>query len=193
MVAWLGVWLSAFAGPGFDGVGGRQQVPGFGPDADGATVTEAQIQRVLRRESELLQVVERYDRTMYQQLLTLRDNDREKYVAAMVRVARNVERARDDPEVMRRVVAIRSKTRQIDALVSGFSRLSEAEKRERRKEIEALAGELMDLKQEDRRARMRQMQERLDALRADIEQRDRDRKRIVEQFVDQLLQEPVDL
>ncbi|MBX2797109.1 MAG: hypothetical protein KTR31_05560 [Myxococcales bacterium] len=193
MIVWLSMCLAAFAGPGFDEVGGRNSVPGFGPDAEDASVTEAQIQRVLQRESELLEAVRRYDPTVHQQLLRLRDNDRKAYVAAMVRVARNVERARQDPTVMKRVMAIRAKSREVESLVRGFSRLSAPEQRERRKQITKLAGELMDLKQQDRRARMRQMQERLDALRSDIEQRDRDRARIVEQFVDQLLEEPVEL
>lgn len=75
----------------------------------------------------------------------------------------------------------------------GFDALPASEQKVRRKELERLAGELMDLKQAERRDRLEELRARLTELEAEIDQREKDRARIVEEYVDQLVRGEVDL
>lgn len=151
------------------------------------------VQKLLSRESELLEVVRRNDPEQYERLMHLRDSDRGAYLMALMRIGRMVERAKDDPELAARFEAIRAKTEELHRAAEDFSALSASEQKAKRKELEALAGELMDLKQAERRARLEELRVRLAELEAEIDEREKDRARIVDEYVDQLLREKVDL
>lgn len=189
MGVWWLCWIAAWAGPGFSGVGGPSEAPGF----EASEGDEPKLADVLRHEDELLRMVSRVDPKLHGQLLTLRETDRTAYVGALMKVARNVHRARRDPVFRERMQAMRRKTRELQEAARGFEDLSKANQRARRAELERLAGELMDLKQADRRARLEDMQTRLTTLQQEIDRREREREQIIEDFVDQLLRERVNL
>lgn len=192
MITLLTCWMAAaMAGPGFSGVGGPDKAPGFDatePANDGERLAE-----VLRRESELLELVKRHDPTMHARLTRLASTNRPAYLAALVRVHRNVERARSDPAYRARVQAVRSKTAELEALTHDYRRGTAADRARIRPELVRAAGELMDLKQEDRRSRVQELQARLAELQAEIDRREQNREQIIEDFVDRMVRGPVDL
>ena len=188
----LSLTLSAFAGPGFSGVGGPEKVPGFGDDAT-EDARDIRVADVLRREAELLAAVEQYDEEMYGRMLVLKATDRRSYVAALVKVARNVQRARRDPAFRERMQAMSTLQRQLRELAEGYPSLPDRKKPAARAELERLAGKLMDLKQADRRQRLQDMEARLAEVRSEIERREAERDQIIEEFVNRLLTGPVDL
>ncbi len=191
MVVWWMLAAMASAQSGFTGVGGPDRAPGLRPQAEDDDV--GNVAELLRRQDELLEAVGRYDPGLRDRLLGLRQTDRPAYVAALVRIARHLQRARRDPAFRARVQRMRELTSQMESLARGFPDVPERERAARRAQLEALAGELMDLKQADRRERLAALRAKLAGLQAEIERRDQDRDQIIEDFVDQLLQPPVDL
>lgn len=162
--------------------------PGGVPPASPELVAE-----ILAKEQQILEAVRAVDPGVYDRLMRLRDIDRGAYIPALMKAARTVERARLDPEGAERQRQIHERETQLQGLAEGFGALSGAEQKARRAELERIVGELMDLKQAERRAKLEDLRGRLEELEAEIEERERERARIVEEYVDQLVQERVDL
>ncbi|MEZ4238383.1 MAG: hypothetical protein R3F59_19975 [Myxococcota bacterium] len=148
---------------------------------------------LLAREPALLQAVRDYDPAEYARILRLKEIDRAAYVAALFRVARAVDRARNDPDAAARRLAMRDKEQAIRQLARGWAALPPAEQATRRAALEAQTRELLAMKQAERRARLDELRARLEALEADIQQRDARADALVQEYVDQLLAEKVDL
>ncbi|MEQ1508036.1 MAG: hypothetical protein ABMB14_37755 [Myxococcota bacterium] len=143
---------------------------------------------LMAREQELLDATRRTDPGYYEKLLRLRDTDRPAYLTALYKVAKLVDRAKTDPVFAERLRSIREHEDRLRTLAKGFSALSPADQRTRRAELEAVANELMDLKQAERRARLDELRARLADLEQEIDAREQDRKRIVDEYVDQLVE-----
>lgn len=62
-----------------------------------------------------------------------------------------------------------------------------------RGEMEILTVELFELRQSERRAVLENVETRMKRLRTEIDERESDREQIVDAYLDQLLQTPVDL
>lgn len=162
--------------------------PFVGPPAPGGLDSEV-VAAILAREDELLDVVERTDPIQYARLTRLRDLDRAAYVAALFRVARTVERARDDPDSVERWRVIREREEQVRALAVGFAALSAEDQGARRAQMTALARELLELKQVERRVRLEELRARLEQLEQEISAREAARSRIVDEYVDRMLRD----
>lgn len=163
------------------------------PDPGPDPVTQAQIQEVLSHEEAILAALATHAPDQHQQLLALKHSDRLSYLRELARIGRAVSRARQEPGALARALAIRGKTRELEALARDYRTLAEDRRPARRAEILRLAGEVMDLKQAERRARLAEMRARLEALQAEIDGRESQRDQIVEAYVDQLLDERVEL
>lgn len=148
---------------------------------------------VLEHRDELMALVAREDPDQAARLSRLEQHDPQAFALALVRIAHKVERLRDDPEALERHRALRAEEQRVQSLVAGFHDLSGADQKRRRAEIEAGVERIMALKQAERRARVDELRAKIEELEADIEGRDRDAKRIVSSYVEQLLTEPVDL
>jgi cysteinyl-tRNA synthetase len=166
----------ALGGPGFDGVGDRGRIPAFSDE-----------EAALEDEEALLEIVAKHDPEQHERLLRLREVDRPAYLLALSRVAKVVERAKDDPEFRERRLSIQSKTQQVKELAREHRRLPAAEQPAARERIEQLVGELLDLKQQDRRARLDELRARLEQLQAEFDEREGDRQRRIDEHVDELL------
>ncbi len=105
----------ALGGPGFDGVGDRGRIPAFSDE-----------EAALEDEEALLEIVAKHDPEQHERLLRLREVDRPAYLLALSRVAKVVERAKDDPEFRERRLSIQSKTQQVKELAREHRRLPAA-------------------------------------------------------------------
>jgi hypothetical protein len=154
---------------------------------------EAAVAQLMSREDELMTVIHNHDPQEHARMLRLREVDRGAYAAALFRVARVLERAAEDPAAAARWQAIREREEELRRLGRSYLALPADRRPELRARMEALAGELLELKQTERRARLEELRGRLDALNREIEAREAAREQLVREYVEQLLQERVDL
>jgi hypothetical protein len=155
-------------------------------------LSEAVVQRMLAREAELLARLEEWDPDKHTQLLAIRDVDRRAYIGALVRISRAIEREERAPSpelvaAMRRMDAI--KLRYPDGLDS----VQGKDLKELRAEVTALAEEIFRLKQAERRERIQQLRASLEELEADVARRDREKDQLIRRFVDEFLEGDADL
>jgi len=148
---------------------------------------------VLDHRDELMAHLERFDPRQYARMERLEQADPQAFALGLLRIAKMVERLEGDPEAAERFRRIREASQQLESLARGFHDLSKAEQKRRRGEMEATARRLMELKQAERRARVEELRARITELEADIDARERDADKLVEAYVDQLLDAPVDL
>jgi len=151
------------------------------------------LMQVLEHRDELMQLVAEHDPQQHQRLVRLEQHDPQAFALALVRVAKQVERMRADPEALERFHALQEETARVKLLASGYAELSGAEQKRRRAEIEASATRIMEIKQAERRAHVDELRAKIEEIEADIEEREAHAKRLVDAFVDQLLTERVDL
>jgi replicative DNA helicase len=151
------------------------------------------IDNIRAREAEILAWVERNDPDSFRRLNRLKHEDPRGYLGQLVRTARLMERAEDDPEVVARHKKIRKLERQFRELVVEHKALDAKEQKARVAELEALAGELFELRQAERRAQLEELEVRIEELGQEIEERDEDRRRIIEAFVAQQTRGEVEL
>lgn len=162
--------------------------PFVGPPAPAGLDSEV-VAAILAREDELLDVVEQSDPIQFARLNRLRELDRAAYVAALFRVARTVERAKDDPASVDRWRTIHEREEQVRALAVGFAALSPADQVARRAQMTGLASELLALKQVERQVRLEELRARLEQLEQEIAAREAAKGRIVDEYVDRLLRD----
>ena len=192
---WLFVGLccsvSAYAGPGFDGVGDRGPMPRFerGPRPG----SEPMIQDVQEREQAILEMLQEHDPSMYQRLQRLKERDPHAYIAQLVSVARRMERLRQNPEARERFEEIRNLARQIRIQVDEMSGLSGAERDGAVALVTELVQQLFEAKQAERRVQLTELRTRIERLEQEIEERDTERDERTRQYIDQLTAEKVEL
>jgi len=165
--------------------GGFQHVPP--PDrAD-------QLQEVLAHRDELMQLLAEHDPDKHRRMERLERTDPTAFALGLVRLARQVERLRNDPDALQRFQELQAEERRVRALADGYHELSGADQKRRRAELEAAAERIMVLKQAERRAAVEELRAKIEELEADIDAREKSKGQLVDAFVDQLLMERVDL
>ena len=103
------------------------------------------------------------------------------------------------PAVLRTVATRRTEQemrkleRNLRGLVERYADEDDKARKETEKEMRTLVTSLFELRQEERRAQLEAMEARIVELRDEIEEREQDRKRIIDGFVDQQLRGEVDL
>lgn len=174
-ILWLGLALAQPASP----------IP---PDAAGPGLVE-----VLEHRDELMEVLAKHDPRRHAHMERLEHTDPQAFALGLLRLAKTVQRLQADPEAAERWKAMQQETQTLETLARGYDELSNADQKRRRGEMEAAARRLMELKQAERRARVEEMRAKIQELEADIEKREKDADKVVDRFVDQLLEAPVDL
>ena len=167
--------------------------PGAARELGSELDPEGQLREILAHETSILSMLRERSPQLHTRLLQLERSDRIGYLRELGRLARAIARARQDPEALERAITLRSKTWELEALARAYQTLPEDQRPARRSEISRLTSEVMDLKQAERRARLAEMRSRLEALQAEIEGREARREQIVREYVEQLLDEPVEL
>jgi len=188
----MGLALStpAFAGPpGLEGDHSEMHRP---PHPDGGPPIQV-VQELLDREEELLSFLETQDPKLHQRLMRLKRVDQRAYMGQLMRVERVMERSKSDPDVLARHLRMAQIEASLDEKADVYGTLSGKERRSLRAEMEMLTVELFELRQAERRATLQSLEERMERLRGEIDERESDRENIVDAYLDQLLQTPVDL
>jgi Tfp pilus assembly protein FimV len=138
-------------------------------------------------------MLERHDPRKHARMERLETTDPQAFALGLLRVAKTFQRLQADPEAASRFQAMHEETERLEVLAAGFADLSGADQKRRRAELEASARRLMELKQAERRARVEELRSKIAELEADIEAREKEADQLVDAFVEQLLQSPVDL
>ena len=183
--------VSAYAGPGFDGVGDRGPMPRFerGPHAG----SEPMVRDVQAREEAILEMLQEHDPSMYERLQRLKERDPHAYTAQLVSVARRMERLRQNPEARARFEEIRNLERQIRTQADEISGLSGTEREAAVVLVTELVEHLFEAKQAERRFQLTELRARIERLEKEIAERDTERDMRTRQYIDQLTVEKVEL
>ena len=197
MTRWIGLWVAlccsvtAYAGPGFDGVGDRGPMPRFERTTNGPS--DAMIRDVRAREQAILDMLAEHDPAMLERLQRLKERDPHAYTAQLVHVARRVERLRQNPEARARFEEIRNLERQVREQADGLAGLSGQEREAALASITDLVAQLFEAKQAERRMKMSELRTRMEELEQDIEERDTHRDARIQEYVGQLTEKRVEL
>ncbi len=145
----------------------------------------AEIDRLRGREVQLLDRIRAFDEARYEQMLRLKESDLRAYYWALAKVARSVDRPRpESPELveeLRRLEAMRARYPQ------GLSEVGKQELASVRREATEIAERIFDIKQKLRRAKIEELRAALSDLESDVARRDRERKALIERFVDDVM------
>ena len=157
-----------------------------GPDDDGFERHRGGrwAERVAHREAEILERIGRIDPEIAKKLRHLEIDDGRMYRQLMLQAHRTLEDSDDGEAALKRFVRMVTLMADIHEAVRDWEDLSPKVRKERQARIEAMAQELFELRQAERRARLAQMEQRLERVRREIEERERDKASIIEDFVD---------
>ncbi len=176
----------AFAGP-----------PGLerrgGPGPRGEVPPMHVVDEVREREDEILAWVAKHDEDGHRKLLELKERDPRLYMGQLVRIAHIIQRADRDPAVVERHRKMRRLERRMEEIVADWGSYDSGQQKSYRSELNNLVGELFELRQEERRAQVAELDAKIAELKDEIEEREKDRKAIIEDYVDQLTRAPIDL
>lgn len=151
------------------------------------------LEEMIQREQELLDFVLEHDQEKYEYLVQLKENNPQAYKVNMQGVARFVEQAQGDPGFVERAKRMRDLKAFLETATGDYDALSKAEQKDRKAEITAAVEELFDLRQEERHAKVAEIERKLEELELEIQDRDQNRKSIVNDFVEQIITGPVEL
>jgi uncharacterized coiled-coil protein SlyX len=151
------------------------------------------LQDIRNREGEIVTWLEANDPDGLRRLMRVKERDPVAYMGHLVRAARIMERAERDPAVVERHKKMRRLEREIREIADGFDDLESKDQKTARKELEALVGDLFGHRQDERRVTLEELESKIAELREEIEERDEDRKAIIDDYVDQLVRSHVDL
>lgn len=186
--------VPAHAGPGgIDNVGDRGPRPHFG-DGPGQRELPPHVRdQVLANEAEILQGVASNEPDRLEQLKRLRERDFEAYIARLAHIGKRLERARNDPAAAERMREIQAASDQLHQLAVGFGELDGRAQKERRAEMSVLALQIFEMKQAERAARVDDMRAKIEHLQAEVDERAQRQDEIVKEYVERLIDPPVDL
>jgi len=139
-------------------------------------------------EAELLEAVKQLDPLQYERLLRLKLRDSVGFQAALRRTERRAARAARDPEALARSTESRGLIQELLGLRDRYRVVSGDERVAIRAQMVGKALTLMELKQAERRARLSEMQAKLDKVQAEVDQREANKDRLVDEYVDALLE-----
>ncbi len=179
-------------GPAFAAPPGAPARPPRPPRAEAPAPPE-RMAEIQEREAELLHWLQQNDQHAYQRLTRLRDVDQRAYMMHLMRVARMMDRSEHDPELVERHRRIRTLEGEIEAIVREIRLTGNPGSKEARASVEALVEELFEERQAERRAALAAAEAKIESLRQEIELREQDRKKVIHEYVEQVLTEPVDL
>ncbi|MCB9682695.1 MAG: hypothetical protein H6733_14615 [Alphaproteobacteria bacterium] len=156
-------------------------------------VDDATVDRLREREAQLLERLHALDPDRYAEVVALKRTNPRAYVGALMRLAHFFDRGvagPPSPELQAEIAALQAiRARYPD----GMTTLSAGDTRKVRTEVAAIADRVFDLRQAERRQRIDELRASLTELEEDVARRDRDRKALIDAFVDQFLLGPVDL
>ena len=144
-------------------------------------------------EDELLAMVEGHNPTAHQNLLHLRANRPEAYRMELTKIARLVKAAESDPALLERTSRMKELRDELAGQVQGFHELNPGDQKARRATMKPLVEELFELRQEERQVKLEELQEKIAELEQEIDQRNRDRGDIVDEFIEQMVTERIEL
>lgn len=151
------------------------------------------IEDVMEHEDEILAWVEKFDADGHRKLLELKERDQRMYIGQLVRIARVIHRADRDPSVVERHREMRRLERLVDEIAADWDSYDAGERKTYRAQLEKLVGELFELRQQERRDQVAEFEAKIAELKREIGDREKERKDIIDDYVDQLVREPVDL
>jgi len=170
----------AFAGPGFDGVGDRGEMPRL----ERRVAIEAF--QFDEQEEKLLEMVKESNPEAYQRLLRLKERDEQAYVRQLFQIALRGQRMKIKPETSERFIVIQSLEVELLAMAARLAGETEAEQPKTRAAMTEVAGKLLDAKQADRRARVEDLNKKIAKIQEEIKVRDEERDARIEEYIDQL-------
>ena len=178
--------LPALAGP-----------PGLAPRPPRSTTADApappeRLDEIREREAELLAWIKENDPAASDRLQRLQKVDQPRYMIHLMRVARMMDRAESDPELVERQLRMRRLEDQIDQEIRLIKSAADID-REALARVKELVNELFEARQTERRASIEMLEAKIESLRIEIENRDNERKQVVDEYIDQKLAKPVDL
>lgn len=138
-------------------------------------------------EAKLLDAVRQLDPDQHRRLVRLKTQNPVAYQSVLRRIERRLDRAARDPEALARAVEMRRINGELRQLRDRYRTGSGNERVAIRAEMVSKALELMELKQGERRARLRELRERLDKLQGEVDRREANKDRLVDDYVDSLL------
>lgn len=171
MWTWLFVGL-ALAAPG------DPPPLAFGPDRSADAPLD---------EASVLRVIESIDPEQHRRLLRLKTRDPVLYQRLLQRARGRIERNANDPEALRRGMAMRQLNAQLKALREDYRTASGNRRVELRQQMVRQGLALFELRQEERRARLRDLRRKLDNLQSEVDQREANKDRLVDEYIDGLL------
>lgn len=139
------------------------------------------------QEEELMRHLEEYAPERFEKAKTLRESDPAAYRSMLAKVATHLEKA--DPERLAMRQKLREAKLRLGELTEAYGELAKAEQKARRAEVETLCEEIFELRQEQRRLQLEKLNHKLADLSAEIEERDRRKQELIEEFVGELLGE----
>ena len=131
--------------------------------------------------------LEEHANDRYRKALELRDQDPEAYQAMLAKVARHMESS--DPERFAQKQRLKEAKGELHGLVEAYPTLDGGAQREQREVIAVLCDEIFELRQAQRRYQLEAMSEKLQNLTSEIDERDRRKQEILDEFVAELLGE----
>ena len=147
-------------------------------------------ERIQHLEGELLERVRRHSADKHEALLELKTSQPRLYRRAMIQLHRSVQRSDKDERALPRFFEMADIHLQMIAITRSYPGLPPAEQTAARRELDALASQLFELRQEERRVRLAEAEARLERLRSEITERDEEKERIVDEYVDDYLLRP---
>ena len=121
-----------------------------------------------------------------------KEDDERGYWRQMLQVARMVERFHGDPVYAKRNLEMRELQRKIKELGRAYNKDSEGHEAAYG-EMETLTAQLFELKQIERRERLEELQIKIKELEDDIDDREKNKKDKIEEYLDSMIHVQVDL
>jgi len=149
--------------------------------------------RLMEREGELLALVKEHAPERYETLVGLKTTDPEAYMRTLRRIAKVYRETGGDEVAVGRKIEMHSLERELHELAGDFSSLSASDQKARRKQMDELGSTLFTLRQEDRRANVVRLEARLEELKAEIEEREKNEDELIDRFIDHLIHGKPDL
>ena len=179
--------LAPMAGPAW---ASPESGPQQGRRADRGGRRGSGFERIQHLEEELLGRVRANSTQQHKRLLELKTSQPRLYRRALTQLHRAVQRRHKDARSLPRFFEMADIHMQMMDLATSYANLPPSEQTAARRDLDALASQLFELRQEERRVRLAEVEERLERLRSELTDRDEDKERIVDEYVDDYLLRP---
>ena len=173
-----GLAFPAFAGP-HGGPKGEDPLERHDPAA-----REQRMDRMLMR-------IKEHDPERYERMMQMRETDPQGFREMMHHMAQmsRMGPSPEDPEFKALMQQMGDLMERVHELKQGYHELDQKHQRIRHRELTVTVQELFELKQVLRRAKLAMIQEKMEALEAEIREREANPDQIIDAYVDELLHE----